>query len=281
MTRQVAGATAPSELLARIVARRRERLAHAGQSLGPLGTSASASPSGTVRRLDDNRFVEALRARRGRAVIAEVKMGSPRIGSLAGRFDPERVAHAYATHGAAALSVVVEPDFFGGSYELLARCVAASGLPAIAKDFVVHPSQLESARAAGAAAVLLIAAMHAPEELANLAAAARALGLAPLVETHTAEDIAKLAGGDWEMVGINNRDLRTFEVDLERSMRLAPTLPGGALKIAESGIRSSAEIGRLAQAGFDGFLIGESFLLAKDPGGALAALLAAPGEGVA
>jgi len=263
-----ATAAAPSELLARIVARRKERLG-----------SAAAPHSTGERRLDDNRFVGALLSRRGRAVIAEVKLGSPRIGSLAGRFEPEQVARAYAANGAAALSVVVEPDFFGGSYELLARCVEASGLPAIAKDFVVHPSQLEAARAAGASAILLIAAMHSAAELRDFASAARSVGLAPLVETHTPEDIAKLAGGEWEMTGINNRDLRTFDVDLARSIRLAPTLPVGALKVAESGVRSGAEVARLAAAGFDAFLVGESFLLSPDPGAALAALLGSSASG--
>lgn len=252
-----------SEVLRRIVERRRATL------------GSAVPPAAVVAPLADNPFVRALAARRGEAVIAEVKLGSPRIGSLAGRFDPAAVARSYAANGAAALSVVVEPEFFGGSYELLARCVAASGLPAIAKDFVVHPSQLESARAAGASAVLLLASMHEPAALHAFAAAARALGLVPLVETHEPADVVKLAGGSWELVGINNRDLRTFEVDLERSMRLVGTLPAGALRVAESGIRSAVDVARLAAAGFDAFLIGESFLLADDPGGALAALRSA------
>src|SRR5262249_4977162 len=155
----------------------------------------------------------------------------------------------------------------------LARCKRASGLPAIAKDFVVHPEQLASARAAGADAVLLIAAMHSAAALRDYAAAARSLGLVPLLETHDEEDIAKLGGSVFELVGINNRNLRTFEVDLERSMRLVPTLPPEALKVAESGIRSAREVERLGAAGFDAFLIGESLLLAPDPGRALGALL--------
>jgi indole-3-glycerol phosphate synthase len=196
-------------------------------------------------------------------VIAEVKMGSPRLGSLAGRIDPGAQAAAYRQAGAAALSVVVEPDHFHGSYELLAECRAASGLPAIAKDFVVSEQQLVWARDAGADAVLLIAALHEAQELARLAAVARALGLAPLVEC-----------SEWELVGVNNRDLRTFEVDLEHSIALLPRLPVGALRVAESGISSGADRRRLAAAGFDAFLVGEALLLAEDPAATLRELLA-------
>jgi len=285
-----------ADVLVRIVEQRRERLAAegfgdglaealargqaaaepvvpgAGSARSPGAATLAAEPTGpadsplTART---NRFLAALSAAPAPAVIAEIKMGSPRLGSLAGRFDPEETARAYAGAGAAALSVVVEPDFFGGSYELLARCRAASGLPALAKDFVVHPVQLERARAAGADAVLLIAALYDRAELAALAARARRLGLVPLIETHDPADLDLLAGagtGDaWELVGINHRDLRTFEVDLGRSAALLPRLPAGALKVAESGIASGADVARLAAGGFDAFLIGESLLLARDP----------------
>jgi indole-3-glycerol phosphate synthase len=216
-----------------------------------------------------------VRSSRGRAVIAEVKMGSPRLGSLHGRVDPERQAAAYARAGAAALSVVVEPDFFFGSYELLRRCREASGLPAIAKDFVVDELQLHWAREAGASAALLIAAALGRDRLHELAAAARALGLVPLVETHDRADLAKLAGATtaWELVGVNNRDLRTFEVDLEHSIALLPELPATALRVAESGLRSAGDLARLSAAGFDAFLIGETLLLAPDPERELRALL--------
>lgn len=213
-----------------------------------------------------NRFLAALRARRGRAVVAEVKMGSPRLGDLRGRLDPERQARLYREHGAAALSVVVEPDFFHGSYELLARCREACGLPAVAKDFVVDARQLAWARAAGADAVLLVAALYDAGELARWAEVARGLGLVPLIETHDEEDLAKLAGREWELVGVNARDLATFEVDLERSIGLAPRLPAGALRVAESGIASGDDVARLAAAGYDAFLVGEALLTAADPG---------------
>ncbi|HSL82423.1 MAG TPA: indole-3-glycerol phosphate synthase TrpC, partial [Thermoanaerobaculia bacterium] len=195
------------------------------------------------------------------------------IGSLVGRVDPEAQARVYADGGAAALSVVVEPEFFFGSYELLVRCRAASGLPAIAKDFVVDPVQLEWARDAGASAVLLIAALYEPAELRGLAARARALGLVPLVETHSEADLGRLGGAAWELVGVNHRDLRTFEVDLARSMAMVPRLPAGALRVAESGIGSGADVAALREAGFDAFLVGESLLLADDPAAKLRELV--------
>ena len=208
------------------------------------------------------------RQRQARRVIAEVKLGSPRLGSLVDRVNPEKQAALYRAHGASALSVVVEPDFFFGSFELLRRAKAASGgLPTVAKDFVVSESQLDEIAEAGADAVLLIAALYDGSGLRRWAAAARARGLVPLVETHERGEIARLAedGSEWELVGINNRDLRTFTVDLERSIALRPSLPAGALAVAESGIASRAEIDRLAAAGFDAFLVGESLLLANDP----------------
>lgn len=252
------------DILQRIVARRRER----------LGSEAPPARSGlnAVAR-DRSPFLAALAARRGRAVVAEVKMGSPRLGSLIERVDPEAQARAYREAGAAALSVVVEPDFFHGSYELLERCKSASGLPALAKDFVVSPRQVESARRSGADALLLIAALYSRDQLSDWAGAIRAAGMVPLVETHSAADVGKLEGGSWELVGVNNRDLRTFEVDLEHSIQLLPTLPPGALTVAESGIQDGADRQRLSDAGFDAFLIGESLLLAEDPGAKLGELL--------
>ena len=263
------------DVLARIVADRRARLAGEGEPILP--------PTGVVAETPlapgDNPFLGALALRRGAAVIAEVKMGSPKLGSLAGRVDPEAQARLYAENGAAALSVVVEPDHFGGSYELLERCRQASGLPALAKDFVVDPRQLEWARAAGADAVLLIAALYEVDELLGWAAVARRMGLAPLIETHGDSDLAKLEGAGWELVGVNNRDLRTFAVDLEASMSAVGRLPAGALKVAESGISGAADVARLAGAGFDAFLIGESLLLAEDPAAELRSLVAGAGAG--
>lgn len=245
------------DVLDRIVRRRRERLGSSGAA--PRIPDAGGGPP-----VEDAPFPAALRDAAGPAVIAEVKMGSPKLGRLEG-IDPEARAAAYAAGGASALSVVVEPDFFFGSWDLLRRCREASGLPTIAKDFVVAESQLDRARECGADAVLLIAALYDAAELRAWAAAARTRGLAPLVEVHSAEDVGRLAGAEWELVGVNNRDLRTFEVRLERSVDLLPSLPRGAIPVAESGIGGPEDVRFLAAAGFRAFLVGESLLLADDP----------------
>lgn len=258
-----------ADVLLRIVERRRQRLAEATGARPEIPADAPG-----VLTPESNPFLAALTAeRRGRAVIAEVKLGSPRLGSLAGRFDPATLARTYAEHGAAALSVVVEPDFFHGSYEVLQAAHKASGLPAIAKDFVVDERQLVWARDAGASAVLLIAALHDADELRVYAQKARALGLVPLIETHDPADAGKLAGAPWELVGVNNRDLRTFDVDLRHSIDLLPRLPPAAVKVAESGLKSPAEMERLRRAGFHAFLVGESLVTAGDPAAKLRELV--------
>lgn len=256
-------------ILERITAQRRLRFPVEGTD-SPAVTTRVSSPATAT-----NPFLEAIRARSGRAVIAEVKMGSPTLGHIADRVDPESLASTYAANGAACLSVVVEPDFFFGSYELLQRCQQASGLPAIAKDFVVDERQIDAAQAAGASALLLVASLYRDgEELAGWGEAVRDRGLVPLVETHDHADLAKLAGCAWELVGVNNRDLTTFRVGVETSVELAGHLPEGCLAVSESGIKSAAEIALLADLGYHAFLIGESLLLAADPGAKLRELLA-------
>lgn len=259
----------PPDILLRITERRRERIAESGAA------DANGWAEGAPRTPSNNAFLGALINRRRSgppAIIAEVKMGSPRLGSLHGRVDPVAQARTYAD-GATCLSVVVEPDFFHGGYDLLAACRRASGLPAIAKDFIVDPVQLLWARDAGADAILLIAALYEPAEMARYARLARGLGLVPLVETHDADDIAKLGGEPWEMVGINNRNLRTFDVDLQNSISLLTGLPAEAVKVAESGIRDALDVLLLRESGFDAFLIGETLLLAPDPAARLRELL--------
>lgn len=266
------------DILRRICEQRRLRVAAGDPGVQPESACLSAAPR-LAADAPGRRFLDAIGERRGSAVIAEIKMGSPKLGDLRGRFDPVARAATYRSAGAACLSVVVEPDHFYGSYELLADCIAASGLPAVAKDFVVSDAQLAWARDAGACAVLLIAALHDPPELRRLARLTRDFGLVPLIETHHDADFEKLRGADppeWELVGINNRDLRTFEVDLERSADRVGRLPSSALKVAESGIHSAADVAKLREAGFDAFLIGERLVLSGDPGGALAELLGEP-----
>ena len=257
-----------ADILAKIVEKRQERLDAARNR----ETLTEPPREAKFQTPINNDFLAGLAAQRGRAVIAEIKMGSPSLGSLEGTFDPIEQAKAYAKGGAAAMSVVVEPDFFHGSYDLLRQCVEASGLPAIAKDFVVDPLQLRWALRAGAKAILLIAALYPPEELHQYAELARRMGLVPLIETHDADDVAKLAGRSWELVGVNNRDLRTFNVSLETSKGLYASLPQEAFKVAESGIHTGADLDELSRAGFDAFLIGESLVKSGDPLGKLAEL---------
>ncbi|MEM8996008.1 MAG: indole-3-glycerol phosphate synthase TrpC [Acidobacteriota bacterium] len=261
------------DILARIVERRREHL-----RIARAGSATRTPPVDPPRGAElltpaTNPFLAGLEARRGAAVIAEIKLGSPSLGSLVGTFDPVARAEAYKRGGAACLSVVVEPDFFFGDYRILTRCVEATGLPAIAKDFVVDPLQLEWAKSAGAEAVLLIAALYTAAELRDYAEQARGLGLVPLIETHDPADVSKLDGGQWELVGVNNRDLRTFTVDLDTSRGLQPTLPAEAYKVAESGIKTAGDVSSLRAAGFDAYLIGETLVKSGDPRATLEGLL--------
>ena len=263
--------TAVPDILLEITARRRRRLG--------LAEAPAVNQASPLQDASHNAFCAALERRRGAAIIAEVKMGSPQLGSLEGRFDPEEQAQIYADNGAVALSVEVESDFFFGSYDLLERCRRASGLPTIAKDFMVTPRQLEWARDAGADAILLIASLFEAEALEGYAQAARRLGLVPLIETHDRSDLEKLEEKEWELVGVNNRDLRTFEVNLERAIELVPRLPAGALRVSESGIHHRQDVHKLGEAGFDAFLVGETLLQSANPAAKLRELLGAAEEG--
>ncbi len=258
-----------ADILAKITEKRRERLREARQNEEPGKPQGNPSP----RTAANNPFLAALSEKRGGAVIAEIKMGSPSLGSLGDRFEPLHQARTYAAGGAAALSVVVEPDFFHGSYELLGACHEACGLPAIAKDFIVDPLQLRWAKRSGASAILLVACLYTRDELVSYARLARRYGLVPLIETHDLSDLMKLDGELWELVGVNNRDLRTFEVELSTSLALLHSLPTGALKVAESGIHGRGDVELLRSSGYDAYLIGEALVTAEDPAAKLAELV--------
>jgi indole-3-glycerol phosphate synthase len=222
-------------------------------------------------------FAAALRACR-LAVIAEIKKASPSKGLIRADFDPVAIARAYAASGAAAISVLTEERYFQGSPGYLESVRAAVVLPLLRKDFIFDPYQLIEARAWGADAALLIVAMLDDAALAELHGAGSELGLDMLVEAHTAEEAARAAAIGATLIGINNRDLRTFVTSLDTAVRLRPTLPAGALAVAESGIESPADVTRLRDAGYDAFLVGESLMRAPDPGAALRALLAPSGR---
>jgi indole-3-glycerol phosphate synthase len=206
-------------------------------------------------------------------IIAECKRRSPSRGVLRPNYDPVAIAMGYETAGAAAISVLTEPTFFDGALEHLRAVRNAVGIPVLRKDFVVSEYQLLEARAAGADAVLLIVAALDRETLAALHARASALGLDVLVEVHNADELSVAVDAGARIVGVNNRNLRTLEVDVTASEVLAARMPQGIVRVSESGLKSAADLMRLRQLGYDAFLIGERFMIEEDPGTALRALL--------
>jgi indole-3-glycerol phosphate synthase len=207
------------------------------------------------------------------AIIAELKQASPSRGPLCTNYDPPAIARGYRQAGASALSVLTDREFFRGALEDLRKAKAASSLPVLRKDFTIDEYHLYEAAAAGADAVLLIVAILEPPELARLHSLSRTLGLDALVEVHTAEELQIALDAGAAMVGVNNRDLKTFEVSLDTSFRLIERIPDEAVAVSESGLRTAADLARLRAAGFDAFLIGERFMTEPDPGAALANLL--------
>jgi indole-3-glycerol phosphate synthase len=225
-------------------------------------------------------FARALRhkAASGPAVIAELKKASPSKGLIRPDFDPAVLAAGVARGGAAALSVLTDEPFFQGSLHNLEVASQSCNLPCLRKDFIVDEFQLLEARAHRADAILLIAAALNDLELRHLASQAHALQLDVLCEVHTAGELERVLDLDCDAVGVNNRDLKTFEVRLEVSLDLAQLLPGAAVRVSESGIETAEDMNRLRAAGFHAFLIGESLMRKTDPGTALENLLLAAVE---
>ncbi|MDF1554350.1 MAG: indole-3-glycerol phosphate synthase TrpC [Deferrisomatales bacterium] len=207
-----------------------------------------------------------------RAVIAEIKRRSPSKGPLRPDLAPAELARAYAAAGALAISVLTEPDHFGGSLADLDAVRAAVSVPVLYKDFVVDPYQLWEARAHGADLVLLIAALLG-EATAEYVGAAREIGLEPLVEVHDGPELEIALRSGARFVGVNNRDLKTFHTDLAVGRELLPRIPAGIFGVAESGMRTAADLDDLAGSGAAAFLIGEALVTANDPGSALAAMV--------
>jgi indole-3-glycerol phosphate synthase len=259
---------AAASVLDRIVSRTRERVA-AGRARRPLAQVRAAAAVAASRRP----FAEALSRPDRVNVIAEHKRRSPSRGAIREDLAASDVARLYAAAGASALSVLTEPESFGGCLEHLVEARGAVGLPVLRKDFVVDPWQLWEARAAGADAALLIVAALSDAELTRLLAVSREAGLDALVEVHDRGELDRALAAGAAIVGVNNRDLRTLEVRLETSLDLAPSIPDGVVAVAESGLRTGADLRRLREAGFDAFLVGESLMSAPDPGAALAAML--------
>ena len=203
------------------------------------------------------------------AIIAEVKKASPSKGVIRAEFDPVAIARAYARGGAAALSVLTDEQFFQGRLEYLVAIRRAVDLPLLEKDFVIDPYQITEARAYGADAILLIVAALPADALAALAAEARAVGVDALVEVHDEDELERAKAVAPGLLGINNRDLRTFRTSLATTERLLPRVPKGCTVVAESGIETHADVARLMGAGAHAFLIGETLMRAVDPGAKL------------
>ena len=261
-----------ADILDRIVAVKREELARskAARPLAELRRDAEAL--GGVRD-----FAAALQVRVAAgqaAVIAEVKKASPSKGVLREHFVPAEIAASYERHGAACLSVLTDERFFQGSAAYLQQARAACALPVLRKDFIVDTYQVYEARAMGADAVLLIAACLDDVQMAELEACAMALQLSVLVEVHDSDELARALKLKTPLVGINNRNLRTFEVSLDTTLGMLAQLPADRLVVTESGIVSRADVQRMRSAGVHAFLVGEAFMRAVDPGAALAALVA-------
>jgi indole-3-glycerol phosphate synthase len=220
-------------------------------------------------------FAQALRneAQHSPAIIAELKKASPSKGLIRADFNPSLLARQMQHAGAAVLSVLTDEKFFQGSLENLRLASAATTIPCLRKDFMVDPFQVVEARANGADAILLIVAALTDHELRTLRDEARRYELDVLCEVHDAEELERALPLNCECIGVNSRDLRTFEVSLERSVELAAQLPRSAVRVAESGIHTRADIDRLQTAGYEAFLIGESLMRQPHPGDALKHLL--------
>lgn len=256
-----------ADVLDEILAVKREEVA-AAQKLRPLAQVRAAAQAAAPAR----DFAAALRAKIAlgkAAVIAEVKKASPSKGVLRADFDPEAIARSYAEHGAACLSVLTDERFFQGRAEYLALARAASGLPALRKDFIVDPYQVYEARALGADCILLIVAGLEQPRMQDLEALALELGMAVLVEVHDRDELERALRLSTPLLGINNRNLRSFETSLSTTLSLLPQVPAGRLAVTESGIRSREDVIALRAAGVHAFLVGEAFMRAKNPGKAL------------
>jgi indole-3-glycerol phosphate synthase len=259
-----------SDILRQIVAVKREEIAAARVKRDAASLRRDAESLGGVRD-----FAASLRGKiaAGRAgVIAEIKKASPSKGVLREHFVPAEIATSYERHGAACLSVLTDARFFQGDAAFLQAARAACTLPALRKDFIVDAYQVDEARAMGADCILLIAACLDNAQLVDLEAQAQALGMAVLVEVHDGAELDRALRLKTPLVGINNRNLRSFDVTLDTTLRLLPQVPPDRLLVTESGILGRADVQRMRDAGVHAFLVGEAFMRAADPGQALADL---------
>jgi indole-3-glycerol phosphate synthase len=261
-----------SDILNKIVAVKREEVAAAltKKSLAAMRADAES-------RVLTRDFEGAMRAKIAAgqaAVIAEIKKASPSKGVLRADFIPADIAQSYAEHGAACLSVLTDKQFFQGSVDYLKQARASCDLPVLRKDFMVDAYQVYEARAMGADAILLIAACLDDAQMADLEAIARSLDMAVLVEVHDREELTRALKLKTRLVGINNRNLRTFDVTLQTTLDMLPDVPADRLLVTESGILRAEDVKRMRDANVHAFLVGEAFMRAAEPGEALAQLFA-------
>jgi len=264
------GANNSGNILLRIIEKRRESVAHRKRVLPRVALKIAAEKKAPAAR----NFSSAIAANRVN-VIAELKKSSPSRGVIREQFEPAKLAAELAEAGAAALSVLTEEDFFDGSLTNLKEARAAVEIPVLRKDFIFDPWQIWEARAAGADSFLLITAVLEQDLLQELLELGRQLGMEPLVEIHTREELARALGAGARIVGVNARDLTTFNVNHDLALELADEIPDSCVAVAESGIHSHEDVERLSGAGFDAFLIGEQLMKHAQPGEELRRLLGA------
>jgi indole-3-glycerol phosphate synthase len=260
------------DVLQRILAAKAEEVARARRAKPLAEVREAALGAPPVRD-----FVGAIRSKiaAGKpAVIAEIKKASPSRGVLRERYEPSVIAASFERHGAACLSVLTDAQFFQGELDHLRHARAACRLPVLRKDFVMDPYQVHEARAAGADCILLIVAALDVPRMRELEAVAAELGMAVLVEAHDAAELEQALALATPLIGINNRDLRTFETRLETTLGLLPGVPGGRIVVTESGILAAADVSRMRDHGVGCFLVGEAFMRAADPGIELGRLFA-------
>ncbi len=259
-----------SDILNKILGVKREEVA-AAQSVKPL-TSVRAEADAQTKPRD---FVGAIRAKLAAgesAVIAEIKKASPSKGVIRADFRPAEIAEDYAAHGAACLSVLTDRQFFQGAAEYLQAARAACALPVLRKDFLVDAYQVYEARAMGADAILLIAAALDLPTMREFESIAQGLGLAVLVEVHDGDELDAALQLETPLIGVNNRNLRTFEVSLQTTLDLLPRIPSGRIVVTESGILAASDVELMRRHDVGTFLVGEAFMRQPNPGSALAAL---------
>jgi indole-3-glycerol phosphate synthase len=258
--RAKAGVSQTGTILDRIVAHKRQEIETRNRVRPLSALYALVAQVPPARAFADNLGASGI------SLIAEVKRASPSQGALISDLDPPTLARAYASGGAAAISVLTDKRFFRGSLFDLQEVRDTVSLPVLRKDFIIEPYQIYEARAAGADAILLIMSILTDEAYRRLLALSQELGMAALVEVHNRAELDRALTPGPRIVGINNRNLHTFEVDLETTCALRPHVPPGVLLVAESGIQSAADVTRLADAGVDAILVGTALVTARDPG---------------